>query len=357
MANNGVDWLGSNGQLYYNSAGATGGQTEQYNLSPGTNAAQGQNALKALGYANIPDPNPNGALSSSPNNNNSQLQGILQGILSAQQAQAPAVGETAQQLNLNAIQAVANQASQGNSNPANALYSQQLNQYLQTEKANEVARQQANQLQIQQYQNALANTLAQNTEAQKYAAATNQMTQGNINAQAANYQLDSGNAENAKIQALTQSNGQAGLIGSGMGAQQIWQAENAKNVADAQQQGQFQYNRNVSNLETQNTFAQLAQSSAYAQTQEGQQEAGAKLDLNNYLRQAAYSETQAQNALTQWQQQAQTAYAQNQVASNLSNEISGIQNPGVQAATRSAFSGSLTPTNVPTMPNMQGYVI
>ncbi len=248
-------------------------------------------------------------------NQNAAIDKQIQAMI---QAQAPGVAPT---LNINAINSSAQAAANSQVNP---LYTQQLNEYLQNEASAQAEQQKQNELNIAGYQSGLQNTLAQNTQAQQFAGQQNELQQGNINAEAANYQLNSGDAQNQKVAALQSAQGSGGLAGSGMGAQQIWEAENAKNVADAQQQGQFQYNRDVANLTTSNTFAQLGQSSAFAKTQEGQQEAQSNFSLNSYLRQSAYQQQQYQNALQQWKQTALTAATQNSVAGQVSQQLQNM---------------------------------
>ena len=256
-------------------------------------------------------------------------------------------------LNLTSIQASAQQAAQNTVNP---LYTQQLNQYLQNEAAATQEQTQQNQINIQGYQSTLGNTLAQNQQTQNAAAQTNALTQGDINAQATNYQLNSGNAQTQKVAALQSSIGQGGLTGSGLGSQQLYQAENLRNVEDAQQQGGFQYNRDVANLTATNTFAQLAQSSQFAQTQEGQQEAQSNFNLNSYLRQSQYESQQYQEALSAWQQQAITAAAQNNEASAVSNALGAYRgNAGVYSAGVQAYAPQLNTVAAPSLINPLSY--
>lgn len=294
---------------------------------------------------------PNPAVTAANNNvtQNNQLLSMYQQILAAEKAQAPAVGQT---LNINAIQSAAQSAAQNQVNP---LYTQQLNEYLQNEATQQQEQQSQNQMNISGYQAGLQNTLAQNTQAQNYASQQNELTQGNINAQAGNYQLNSGNAESQKIQALQQSTGQGGLSGSGMGSQQLWEAENQKNVEDAQQQGGFQYNRDVANMTANNTFSQLAQSSAFAGTQEGEQEAQSNFNLNSYIRQSAAAQTQYQQALTAWQQSALSSATQNNEAQSISSQINNIANPGVRGATEQEYSGYLGSNAMPAQVSQSSY--
>lgn len=252
-------------------------------------------------------------------NNNAALQAALKAAAAASAAAAPGVAPT---LDLNAIQAQAKSAANDAVNP---LYTNYLNQYLQGEASNQAAAQKQNDLNLQQEQGALGNTLAQNTLAQNAAGKTNALTQGNINAQQQNYQLASGNAQNQKLQAIQANIGSGNLGGSGLGQQQIYNAENAKNYADAAQSGQFQYQRDTSNLSTQDTFAQLAQSSQYATTAEGQQETQTNFNLNDYLRQAAQHDQAAESYLEASRQQALTSAQQNSVAAQVQGQINDLR--------------------------------
>jgi len=284
-----------------------------------------------------------------------QISALLKSIQAEEQANTPGVPLSQSALNINALQAQAQQSAQNTVNP---LYTQYLNQYLQQESANQQAAQSQNTLNLQGEQSALGNTLAQNTLQQQATGRTNALQQANINVQQQNYELASGNAQTAKMQAIGQQIGSGNLGASGLGQQQLYQAENARNIADAAQSGQFQYQRDTSNLSTQDTFAQLAQSSNYATTAEGQQEAQTNFNLNDYLRQAAYNDTQYQEALESSKQQALTATSQQSLASMLQNAIntSGVSGKNY-AATEQAYSPYLNPsTGLPTAPEQNQYI-
>jgi len=267
-------------------------------------------------------------------------------------------------IDINALQSQA-QASAGAA--VNPLYTNYMNQYLQglagqagSSDVNTLlnaantgnysglngAAEVQNAMNLQQEQAALGNTLAVNTQAQNYAGQQNAATQGNINAQAANYQQQSALANNAKIQALQAAGGAAGLGASGYGQGQLWQAENARNVADAQQQGQFQYQRNTSNMSTQDTFAQLAQSSAYAQTGEQEQETQTNFNLNNYLRQAAASDQSAQEQIQTAQQNAINAATSQYMSQNVTNALAPYQsNPQQYGMGMQQYASYLNPSS------------
>lgn len=287
------------------------------------------------------------------NNTSNQIAALLKSIQAEQQANTPGVAPS---LNLNAINAQAQSSAASTVNP---LYTQYLNQYLQEESANQTAAQAQNTLNIQGQQSALGNTLAQNTLSENAASRTNALTQGNINAQQQNYQLQSGNAQNQKLQALQGNIGTGNLSSSGLGQQQIYQAENAKNTADAAQAGQFQYQRDQGNLSAQDTFAQLAQSSAYATTAEGQQEAQTNFNLNDYLRQAAYSDSQYRQANESSRQLALTATTAQNEAQSIQQQLQAANPTGSKnyAAGEQAYAPMLNPgLSLPTAPDQNQYL-
>jgi len=287
------------------------------------------------------------------NQEETTIANLLKTIQAQEQADAPGVIPS---LNLNAINAQAQSQAASTVNP---LYTQYLNQYLQEQSANQQAATAQNQLNIQGEQTGLQNTLEQNQLQESAAANTNALQQANINIQQQNYQLATGNAQTAKIQAIGQSIGSGNLGASGEGQQQLWQAENARNVADAAQSGQFQYQRNTSNLSAEDTFEQLAQNSLYAQTAEGEAEAQTNFNLNDYLRQAAYNDTQYQEALQASQQQALTATTQNLEATAIQNQLSALNPAGSKnyAAGETAYAPLLNASNtLPTAPNQSDYI-
>lgn len=280
---------------------------------PNYNAAAGADVLP--GYK---APTPAASAAGVGQDLSSGTAALLKAIAAETAANAPGTAPT---LDLNAIQS---QASQAANNAVNPLYTNYLNQYLQGEAANQQAAQQQNTLNLSGEQNALSDTLAKNTLAQNQAGATNALTQGNINASQQNYELQSGNAQNAKLQAIQANIGSGNLGGSGLGQQQIYNAENTRNAADAAQRGQFQYQRDTSNLSTQDTFAQLAQSSQQASTGEGLQEAQTNFNLNDYLRQAAQHDQAAEAQLEASRQQALTSAQQNSEAQLIQQQLNGL---------------------------------
>lgn len=293
------------------------------------------------------------ASTSQDNAEENQISALLKQIQAEEQANAPG---TAVSLNLNNLNAQAQSSAQNTVNP---LYTQYLNQYLQEEAANQQAAQSQNTLNIQGEQTSLGNTLQQNQLAENAAASTNALTQGNINTEQQNYQLSAGNAQTQKLQVLNESIGQGGLGASGYGQQQVYAAENARNTADAAQSGQFQYQRNTSNLSTQDTFAQLAQSSQYATTAEGQAEAQTNFNLNDYLRQAAYNDSQYQQALSASQQQAVTATTQQNEAQLIQQQIAAQDAAGSKnyGASEQAYSNLLNPSlSLPSAPSQSDYL-
>lgn len=287
------------------------------------------------------------------NNETTTISNLLKSIQAEEQANAPGVAPS---LNLNALNAQAQSQAASTVNP---LYTQYLNQYLQEQAANSTAAGSQNTLNLQGEQSSLQNTLQQNQLGENAAASTNALTQGNINVQQQNYQLTTGNAQNAKIQAIGQQIGSGNIGASGLGQQQLYSAENARNTADAAQSGQFQYQRNTSNLSTADTFAQLAQSSQYATTQEGQEETQTNFNLNDYLRQAAYNDSQYQEALSTAQQQALTAQTQQDESTLVQNQLAALNPTGSKnyAAGESAYSNVLNPSeSLPTAPNASDYL-
>lgn len=274
--------------------------------------------------------------------------------LAAEEANAPGAALTPGQLNLTGLQSAAATAAQTQVNP---LYTQYLNEYNQSLATNQTAAQAENANNITAEQNQLGNTLAQNTQSQLYAGQQNAATQGNINAEAQNYQLNAGNAQTAKVQAIAGTIGSGNLGASGYGQQQLFQAENARNTADAQQQGQFQYQRNTSNLSTQDTFAQLAQSSLYAQQGANTSEAATNFNLGDYLRQASQNDQQYQNALSANQAEAVSSATQNNLATSLQNAINGAGLSGKNlAATEQAYGAQLSSVSNPGVLNQGDYL-
>jgi hypothetical protein len=321
---------------------------------PTTNPIQGSTAATT---GNINNPSAQiasnqssiNALTSNANNQSSQIASLLQQIQAEEQANVPGVAPT---LDLNALNAQAQSQAQSTVNP---LYTQYMNKYLQTEAADQQAAQAQNTLNLQGEQAGLANTLAVNTQAQNYAGQQNAAQQGNINVEAANYQQQSGLANTAKVQALQSANGSGGLSQSGYGQGQLWQAENQRNIADAAQQGQFQYQRNTANMSTQDTFAQLAQSSLYAKTGEAEQEAQTNFNLNDYLRQAAANDQAYTQSLQTWEQQAQTSTAQSLLAQSVQGQLQNYTGK-TYAAGEQAYAPQLTTTSAPSAPDINSYL-
>lgn len=336
--------------------GVSGGAT---NGAPGggssgvTKASLPQGSPSAVAAPVTPQSNTVNSIINQGNAQSAQIASLLKSIQQEEQANAPGVATS---LNLNALNAQAQSAA---SNTVNPLYTQYLNQYLQEEAANQQAAQSQNTLNIQQEQGGLTNTLQQNQLAQNAAANTNALTQGNVNVQQQNYELTAGNAQNQKLQAIEGGIGTGNLGSSGIGQQQIYNAENASNIANAAQRGEFQYQRDTSNLSAADTFAQLAQSSAYATTAEGQQEAQSNFNLNDYLRQAAYNDSQYRQSLAASQQQAITATTQQNEAQYIQQQIAAANPAGSKnyAASEQAYSNLLSPSlSLPSAPSQSDYL-
>lgn len=270
------------------------------------------------------------------------LQSTNKALLAAIQAQAPGKAAT---LDINALKSQANAQAEKGVNP---LYTNYLNDYLQKEAGDIATAQGQNTMNINAEQLGLANTLQTNALGQKQAGATNELTQGNINASQQNYQLQSGMAQNQKLAAIGHAIGSGNLGTEGLGGQQLWDAENSKVVADAAQAGQFQYQRDTSNLSTQDTFDQLALSSQQATSGEAGQEKQSNFNLSNYLREAAHNDSQYRQGLESQRQQAITAAQQNYLAQGVQSQISNLGlNSKDLAVTNNVYSPYMQTTTMP----------
>lgn len=305
-------------------------------INNGTNAVNSANSALAAGNAQ-----------------SDQIASLLKTIQAETKANAPGVAPS---LNLNSINAQSQAAANKSVNP---LYTQYLNQYLQQEAANTQSAQSQNQLNLQGEQTELSNTLANNQLQEKAATSSNELQQGNINVQQQNYELQSGNAQNAKLSAIGSAIGSGNLGASGLGQQQLYAAENARNTADAAQRGGFQYQRDQGNLSTQDTFAQLAQSSQQATTGEGHAEAQTNFNLNDYLRQAAYNDSQYRQANEASRQEAITAQTGQFQAQEIQRQLQAANPTGSKnyAAGEQAYSNLLSPgLSLPSAPSQNNYL-
>lgn len=293
---------------------------------------------------------------STGSNSNASLQALQQmaaqqnsyyaQLLAAEKAAIPPTGLTGAQLNLPQLQ---NSANSQASTTTNALYNQYINEYAQNLAQSQSIATQQNAYNIQGIQQTEANTLAQNQLSQNAAASSNELTQGNINAQQQNYQITTGDAQAQKIQALQSANGAGGLGSSGAGQQQVWMAENQRNLADAAQSNSFQYQRDTSNLSTQDTFAQLAQSSLYAQQGANTQEAATNFNLQSYIAQSNANDQLYQQQLQQELPGATEATYQNLLSTSLQNEINSKNlGSGQLSATEQEFAPELNAVQAPT---------
>lgn len=281
-------------------------------------------------------------------------QAATQSLLQQQNAYLRMQATPAPVLNYQGILANA-QAQAANPNSAvNQLYQSQLNNYLQNAAAQQKLAQQQQQQSVTQAQQALANTQAQLGQAQQYTGQQTALDIGNIGNQQRAYEANQGLQGEQSLAALRQQLGQSGTGASGIGQQQEFQQNLARQIQEGQQESSFQYQRNTSLLGEQNTFAQIAQSGKYAQTQEGEKESQANLDLNKFLQQAAYFQTQAEAELSQWQQNAQFAAAQNAAAQQVSQFIQSYQNnPLLYNKAIQAYSGLTQGVGQPQLPNLQ----
>ena len=236
----------------------------------------------------------------------------------------------------------------------NQLYQKQLNTYLQNAAAQQKLAQQQQQQTITQAQQGLQNTQAQLGQQQQYTGQQTEMDLGNIANQQKYYEQNQGIQGEQNLAGLRAQQGQSGLAGSGLAAQQEFQQNLGRQIQENQQTNQFQYQRNTDLLSESNTFAQIAQSGKYAKQQEAGQEGQANLDLSKFLQQAAYAKNNAQQQLSQWRQTAQTAAAQNAAAQQVSRFIQSYRsNPLLYSKAMQAYSGLSQGVAQPELPSLQ----
>lgn len=275
-----------------------------------------------------PAPDPLAAAEQKYGNTQQQLMALLAKI--NQKPIAPT-------LDYNAIRASSQTAA---ANTVNPLYDKKINEYLQNEAAAKLEAEQQAKLTTQNAQQALANTTATNAIATDTATKKNELTINNTNAQESNYQTNQGNSFDMKRQALATNIGQSGLTGSGIGNQQLWEAENLRHVEEAQKEGQFKYTKDIANLEKSNTFAQIAESNLYAGQVEQGKESQAKFDLNSYLRQAAYNESQFREDTEKTQLQDTNSVASNITQKAVADFINSFsKDPDKYYAAMQAYGG------------------
>lgn len=280
----------------------------------------------------------------------SQTQALLQqqnALLKEQATPAPV-------LNYGAILANAQAQANKPNSAVNKLYTQQLNNYLQNAAAQQKLAQQQQQLSVTQAQQGLQNTQAQLGQQQQYTGQQTEMDLGNIANQQKFYEQQQGMQGEQNLNALRAQNGQAGLAGSGLGAQSEFTQNLGRQIQENQQTNQFQYQRNTDLLSEQNTFAQIAQSGKYAKQTEAGQEGQANIDLSKFLQQAAYAKNQSQQSLQQWRTQAETAAAQNAAAQQVSRFIQSYKsNPLLYSKAMQAYSGLTQGGSQPELPGLQ----
>lgn len=283
-----------------------------------------------------------------------QQQAATQALLQQQNAYLRMQATPAPTLNYQSILANAQAQASSPDSAVNQLYQSRLNSYLQNAAAQQKLAQQQQQQTVSQAQSGLANTQAQLGQQQQYTGQQTALDLGNIQNQQTAYEANQGVQGEQSLAALRQQLGQSGTGASGIGQQQEFQQNLARQISEGQQESSFQYQRNTQLLSESNTFAQIAQAGKYAQTQEGEKESQANLDLNKFLQQAAYAQTQAETQLSQWQQNAQFAAAQNAAAQQVSAFINSYKNnPLLYSKAMQAYSGLTQGTTQPELPNLQ----
>lgn len=297
----------------------------------------------------------NGPANSAIQQSQSNLDAGTQALIQAQNALLREQATPAPVLNYQGILSQA-QAQQANPNSAvNQLYQSQLNNYLQNEAAQQQQAQQQQQLSIKTAQQQLQNTQAQLGQQQQYTGQQTGLQLGNIGVQQQQYQKQQGVTGEQNLASLRAQQGQSGLAGSGLAAGQEFQQNLARQISEGAQENQYQYQRNSALLNEQNTFAQIAQQGKYAQQAEAGQEGQANINLNKFLQQAAYSEQSARAQLSQWQQTAQMAAAQNAAAQQVSQFIQSYRNnPLLYSKAMQAYSPLAQGVAQPQLPNLPG---
>lgn len=243
----------------------------------------------------------------------------------------------APKLDLSGIYGKAQGIAQNNVNP---YYTKQLNDFIAQQSAEKVSQQQQAQTNIQNLQDQAANTLKANALTQQRTGQDVLQNEQQAGIKFDQQQQDQGTQfDQARIAQAKQLATQ-GVTTSGVGAQQVLQGQNDRNLQEGRQTDEFHAQNQTQELFKSRTFADLAQSNVLAQQSKDKGVKQINFDLNKYIQNQGFALSNEKGDLEQ-QRLARVAQETNNQAKLLVNQfIQNLSNPAQRLAAAQQYGSA-----------------
>lgn len=280
-----VYWQGANGQIYLKGndgkvqdMGRAWANDSKYLKAVGADTTKG-----SFEATRIADPNP----PKQQNNNNDYLKG-LQSQLSALQNQLayqPKLAKFDVMGNFNRARSSAEQA-------VNPLYEKYLRDFLAKQQVGRKNKQGETTLRKQSTAMELAQTLAESGVNRGRTVEDTASAIGKLNEQEGQMQQDTGTAFDTDRRALAEDVAARGMTTTGIGAGQMFDQQNMRNISEDRQVKEFTNQREAKKLFSMRTLEDLARGDENAKQIATQKDTEAQFDFDSYLKELAADETQ-----------------------------------------------------------------
>lgn len=243
----------------------------------------------------------------------------------------------APKLDLAAVNAQARTAAE---NAVNPFYTKTLNDFLAEQAAAKQQKEEQTATDIQNLQDTLKHTQESNALTGARTAEDTTLKTGQINTTQDQNQVVTGDQFETDRIAAARAAAASGTLGSGAGNRAASAAIIKRNTAEGQQNDQFQQAKDAAALAQARTFQDLSTSNDLATEAEAKGEKQSTFDLNNYIKNATFTEQDKRNALEEQRLQAISQEQSNQAKLLYSKYLQSISDPAQYAAAASTYGGS-----------------
>ena len=265
--------------------------------------------------------------STTQNNDNAKYMADLQAQIRAlnnQIAQQPKLAKFDVMANWRNAQSAAERA-------VNPLYEKKLNNFLEQNQAKRVRKQGEFNLTKEQTAQELANTLETNAINRARTAQDTQLALDTINTKEGQYQTDEGQSFDTNYRQVAEQLAASGSATTGLGRQQTSDMIRLRNVTNQRQLDEFQGQREAKQLFKTRTFEDLARGDTQANQLATNKNKAAQFDLDAYLEDLAFDETNFRMSNEAERMQAVYADAENQRQLGVEQFLAGLAGAGYGA--------------------------
>jgi hypothetical protein len=261
------------------------------------------------------------------NNDNAKYMADLQAQIRAlnnQMAQQPKLAKFDVMANWRNAQSAAERA-------VNPLYEKKLSNFLEQNQAKRVRKQGEFNLTKEQTAQELADTLSTNAINRTRTAEDTQMAVDTINTKESQFQTDEGQSFDANYRQVAEQLAASGAATTGMGKQQTSDMVRLRNVTSQRQLDEFQGQREAKQLFKTRTFEDLARGDEQANRLATSKTKAAQFDLDAYIEDLAFDETNFRMSNEAERMSAVYADAENQRQLGVEQFLAGLAGSGYGA--------------------------